>query len=327
MITNNISIIVLFEDKGGIIIKLKKVFKGIIISAALMIFATACSNQSKESIQKSDTQQEETEYYQDLSKSDRQKIDFTFKAVEDDSTDSSGTSYIVDTTVKNNGTKNIKLSLSKFFMMNPYDEETKVTSSQKQTITLKSGQKKTIKQMFENVSKDVIDGQGAYYYLNKNYRLAYFYDSTSDKGATSDNLSDSAAKKFNKKKADNDSQASTTEESTTNNNSSTTTNNTNQQSTQQASSASNNVINTSSQAIGLFKHMWGMSSDRGGIIAEPVNGGFYVHTDDSPDANMGTTILYDGSAVNSDGTTTPYSTLSQPLNNPSQPNAFDPSKY
>lgn len=265
-----------------------------------MIFATACSNQSKESIQKSDTQQEETEYYQDLSKSDRQKIDFTFKAVEDDSTDGSNTNYIVDTTVKNNGTKSIKLSLSKFFMMNPYDEETKVTSSQKQTITLKSGQKKTIKQMFENVSKDVIDGQGAYYYLNKNYRLAYFYDSTSEKGATSDNLNDSAAKKFNKKKADDDSQASTTDEST-NNNSSTTTENTNQQNSQQTNSQDNNssvnVINTSDQAIAKFKQDWHMPMRD--VFAEPVNGGFYVYTTDALGGTTSETILYDGSVINS----------------------------
>lgn len=294
----------------------------------LMILATACSNQTKKTATKSDTEQEQTTYYQDLSKSDRENLDFTFKAVEDDSTSSSDTSYIIDMTMKNNSTKDIKLILSKFFMLNPYDEDAKVTSSKKDTVTLKAGQKKTVKQIFENVSKDVIDGQGAYYYLNKSYRLAYIYNSTSDKGAKLNNLKDSAAKKFNKKQAEDSDEPSTTDESTTTD-TSTETDNSSQQSNTQNSSASANIINTPNQAIGLFKHMWGIEA-RDDIVADPVSGGFYVHSTSGQEADsyLAATIHYDGSAEYSDGTQDSYSTISQPLNTDiSDGKPFNPANY
>lgn len=303
---------------------MKKGFWGVIMAAIFMVFAVACSNQSKETTAKSDSQQEKTEYYQDLSKSDRESVNFNFKAVEDDSTSSSETKYVIDMIVKNNDTKDIKLSLSKIFMLNPYDRGAKVTSSQNKTITLKSGQKKTIKQIFENVSRDVVDGQGAYYYLNKNYRLAYFYGSTTEKGATSDNLSDSAARKSNKKTSESNNDQSINGDSDNNTDNSATTNNTNQQSSQQTNSSSNNIINTPSQSIGLFKHMYAMGV-RDDIVADPVDDGFYVHTSDGV---MAATIHYDGSVSYSDGTNDSYSDVSQPTNN-GQVNSeqYDPSKH
>ncbi len=290
----------------------------------LMIVGTACSNQTNKTVTKSNAQHDKSTYYQDLSKSDRGNLDFTFKAVEDDSTSSTDTNYIVDMTMKNKNTKDIKLDLSKFFMLNPYDKDTKVTSSKKQTITLKSGQKKTVKQIFENVPKDVIDGQGAYYYLNKNYRLAYIYNSTNNKGAVSNNLNDSTAKKFNKKQAEKDNEPSTTDESTTD--TSTTTDNGRQQSNTQNSSASNNIINTSRQAIGLFKHMYAMGA-RGDIVADPVSGGFYVHTTEGSD--MSATIYYDGSVSYSNGDQDSYDQVSGTTYNATNPDgaSYDPDNY
>lgn len=273
----------------------------------------------------------ETTYYQDLSKVDRDRLKFKFKALEDDSTSNEKTSYLVNMTIKNTTNKNIKFNLAKFVMLNKYDTSTKVTANQKKTITVNSGQSKTIDSLFENVAKDILDGQGAYYYLNKNYKLAYFYKSYDNNGVTSANLKSGFSKKFNSQRHvtsanenisdNNQDQTNTTDQSLNSNDYN------NQQVTAKNYNNSSQIITTESKAIALFKHMWGLEA-RDDFAAYPVDGGFFVHSTTEGSEPLDSTILYDGDAIGSDGTVTPYSELSKPLNKAiSDGKPFDPSKY
>ena len=220
-------------------------------------------------------------------------------------------------------------------MLNPYDSNTKITSNKKNIITVKVGQKKTINSIFEKVLKDILDGQGAYYYLNKTYKLAYFYKSYSHNGVTLNNLKSGAAtKKFNATKKEtvvkNSSENDSTTSNSNQNNSSTTSNTTatNQQNTSQSSDTTDqNIITTESQAIALFKHMWGIES-RDDFATYPVDGGSFVYSTTDGFESLDSTILYNGDAVSRDGTVTKYAELSQPLNNPSSDGKpFDLSKH
>lgn len=176
---------------------MKRKIWSIITAILLLLVVSGCSPKR---VAKTSHTRNETSYYQDLSKMDRNKVNFKFKATEDESTASDTTNYLVDMTIKNTSKTNVKFNLSKFVMLNPYDDSTKVTSNKKNTVTVKPGQSKIINSIFEKVSKDILDGQGAYYYLNKDYKLAYFYKSYNSNGVTSNNLKSGAAKKFNSKK-------------------------------------------------------------------------------------------------------------------------------
>ncbi|KRK81016.1 hypothetical protein FD03_GL001152 [Companilactobacillus nodensis DSM 19682 = JCM 14932 = NBRC 107160] len=263
---------------------------------------------------------------------DRNKVNFKFKATEDESTASDTTNYLVDMTIKNTSKTNVKFNLSKFVMLNPYDDSTKVTSSKKNTVIVKPGQSKIINSIFEKVSKDILDGQGAYYYLNKDYKLAYFYKSYNGNGVTSDNLKSGPARKFNIKKHESVVKNTTDTDNTQNQNinqqaTSNDISNTQQNSTQSTDTSSQNIITTESQAIGLFKHMWGMEA-RDDFAAYPVDGGFFVHSTTDGFESLDSTILYNGDAISPDGTVTKYAQLSRPLNSDiSDGKPFDPSRY
>ncbi|WP_025023510.1 hypothetical protein [Companilactobacillus nodensis] len=252
---------------------MKRKIWSIITAILLLLLVSGCSPKR---VAKTSHTRSETSYYQDLSKMDRNKVNFKFKATEDESTASDTTNYLVDMTIKNTSKTNVKFNLSKFVMLNPYDDSTKVTSSKKNTVIVKPGQSKIINSIFEKVSKDILDGQGAYYYLNKDYKLAYFYKSYNGNGVTSDNLKSGPARKFNIKKHESVVKNTTDTDNTQNQNinqqaTSNDISNTQQNSTQSTDTSSQNIITTESQAIGLFKHMWGMEA-RDDFAAYPVDG-------------------------------------------------------
>jgi len=114
---------------------MKRKIWGLLIIVLTVVTATGCGIHRKA---KSSATNIKTEYYQDLSKHDRQNNNFKFKAIEDESTSGDQTNYLVDMTIKNNSRKNIKFDLSKFVMLNPYDSNTKVTSNKKKVITVKA---------------------------------------------------------------------------------------------------------------------------------------------------------------------------------------------
>ncbi|GAF41591.1 hypothetical protein FC83_GL002603 [Agrilactobacillus composti DSM 18527 = JCM 14202] len=144
--------------------------------------------------------------YSDLSAAQRDKVSFTFKPIYDiASGDGSGNTpapFIIDVTIKNNAKQIVTFDKAKFLMFDELGKNPTVKSAQSGLLKLKPGETKKIHSLYQNVGSQVFLGTGAFYYLNTDYKLAYFYNAPKDKkGVTSDNLKTGEAKDFNEQQA------------------------------------------------------------------------------------------------------------------------------
>lgn len=154
-----------------------------------------------------------TVYYQDLSKSDKKKVNFTFSLEQDETQDSKADPvYVVSMKVTNNSQKGIKFDKSKFIYLLPVD---KTFSKKKGILTVQPKQTKTVNQLFEKIPAQGTLGGGIIEYLNKKNRLAYA--NFKHNKASSKNLSNSKLAKENKNVTGYYDQSSSSDDTTSSN--------------------------------------------------------------------------------------------------------------
>jgi hypothetical protein len=188
----------------------KKLLSLIIIGLVLPL--TACRQTNKASdtsttISKSATSRSvEPVAYSDLTKAQQGKVFFKFKALSDiasgDGNHNMPAPLVVDMTVKNNGKQNVSFNLAKFLMFDAKGNAPTVKSTKTGTLTLKPGETQKIHSIFENVASQTLVGTGAFYYMNVDFKLAYYLDAAKAEGVDSNNLKSGAAKDLNEKSQD-----------------------------------------------------------------------------------------------------------------------------
>ncbi|WP_125591299.1 hypothetical protein [Companilactobacillus jidongensis] len=293
---------------------MKKKLWGVLVAMLAFLFIAGCGVQKKASAKTAKPEERiQTINYQSLTKDEKKDIEFKFKATND------SYGYAIDMIVKNDTDKNVKFNLSSFMMMDSKDPDFQINSSLKKKITLKSEDEIKVDKLFENLSKSDLERSGSYYYLNKNYRLAYLKDTTGlteqtvdSNQATTQTASSSASVSVapsTMQKSDSSSGYAPVKTSTA----------------QQSSSASGqNIITNSEQAVELYKHSMAMAG-RNDIAAKPVSGGFNVYS--NTDSSISGFIAYDGN-ISVDGDVTPYSQAAkQTYNDQPGDEQFDPTRY
>jgi len=157
--------------------------KGILftIIVALLLVVTGCSSQSKQNTASAPTVKKAakvtTTAYDNLSKSDRDKVKFTFRYYLDDT--SAG---VVSVEINNQTKKKISFDQSKFIFKGSHD----VKASKKGSVTVLPNKKMNIKGLFAKVDNSFFEESGLLVYKNDNYKLAYVEQNT--KMFSSDNL-------------------------------------------------------------------------------------------------------------------------------------------
>ncbi|MCH4170941.1 MAG: hypothetical protein LKF36_06930 [Lactobacillus sp.] len=184
--------------------------------------------------------------YSDLSAAQRANVVFTFKPIYDiASGDGSGNTpapFIIDATIKNNTKQIITFDKSKFLMFDELGKNPTIKSAQSGLLKLKPGETNKIHSLYQNVGSQVFLGTGAFYYLNTDYKLAYFYNAPKDKkGVTSDNLKTGEAKDFNEQQASNVKQAQSSSATENNDQAAATSSDIAADDQQQATSGNSNV--------------------------------------------------------------------------------------
>lgn len=124
--------------------------------------------------------------YNELSHTDRNKIDFKFTLATDDTQDNTADPvYVISMKVKNGSNKQVKFDKSKFVFLFSVGKD---KSSKTGTLTVKPGESANISQLFEEVGEQETVDNGVFVYLNKTYKLAY--GDFNNNVATSKNLTD-----------------------------------------------------------------------------------------------------------------------------------------
>lgn len=142
-----------------------------------------------------------TESYQLLSKAEREKISFSFKAYQDATKASAKqTTYApapcnVDMTITNKTNKRVEFDQSKF-LINELGDLT--NSHLTGTITVKPNSSSKVAEIFANTSNQLYVADGLFEYLSADYPLAYTYLAIRDSGVSSSNLKSAEAIKINK---------------------------------------------------------------------------------------------------------------------------------
>lgn len=220
-------------------------------------------------------------YYQNMTKSQKRKVEFKFKLSQDETKDNTADPvYMVSMKVTNNSNNTVKFHKDKFVYALPED---KVLSSESGPLTVKAGQTRNIDQLFDNVPEQGTLGDGVIEYLNGSNKLAYakFVNDI----ATSDNLKDKTLSQNNK-----DTTGDTDDED-----SSSDTYNYSESSTAASSSSSSTSL-TESQAAQILQD-WGSGGDFGGYSFDelvPTQGNNGSWSFQSPDGLLWT--------VNNNGT-------------------------
>lgn len=293
---------------------MKKKLWGLLVAMLAFLFIAGCGAEKKATAKTAKPEESiQTVNYQTLTKDEKKDVEFKFKTTND------SYGYAVDMIVKNDTDKNVKFSLSRFMMMDPKDPDFQINSSLKKEITLKSEDEIKVDKLFENLSKSDFERSGSYYYLSKNYRLAYLKDTSglddqeggSEQAATPAGTASSTAtvsvapSTLQKSSA---SSATPAKASTAS----------------QSSTSSQRIITNSYQAVALYKHSMALGG-RNDIMATPVDGGFNIYSNTDP--SISAFIAYDGN-VASDGDVTPYSQAAkQTYNDQPGDEQFNPSKY
>ncbi|GAF41592.1 hypothetical protein FC83_GL002602 [Agrilactobacillus composti DSM 18527 = JCM 14202] len=194
----------------------------------LVLPLTACQQTNKASntpttTSKSATSQSvEPVAYSDLTKAQQAKVFFKFKALSDiasgDGDHNMPAPLVVDMTVKNNGKQNVSFNLAKFLMFDAKGNAPTVKSAKTGTLKLKPGETQKIHSIFENVSSQALLGTGAFYYMNVDFKLAYYLNAANAKGVDSNNLKSGKAKNLNEKAQEKIASTSESSSSRTDNN-------------------------------------------------------------------------------------------------------------
>ncbi|MQS52638.1 hypothetical protein [Companilactobacillus mishanensis] len=252
---------------------------GLIFTLLGLFIIVGCSNSSSEQLNnKVDSKSVESVFYQDLSKQDKKNVKFTFRENEDQTADEiADPVYVVSMTVKNNSNKTVKFNQSKFILI--ASGSTKFTSSKNGTLILKSGEQKSVDQLFENVGEQaLVGGDNIFAYLNDSNKIgtAKFTikrsKNTSSKGVSSDNSTDQS----------------------------------NGSSSTASSSKSNHIITSPDMALSLYTHAMAVDPEAlaDSEVQEVSNG--YQITDPYGSQLV---ISYSGDEIDSDGEVTPFSQL------------------
>lgn len=135
-------------------------------------------------------------YYTDLSKADRAKLIFAFKANEDSTGDPTpGEDDTIRMAVTNRTNKIVQFDRSKFMIFE--DAEDKKVSKLTGLLTVRPGETKKVTEIFSHVNDQYLVGAGIFLYLNQHYPLAYTYYAFRKDGVTSANLKDKKLIKIN----------------------------------------------------------------------------------------------------------------------------------
>ncbi|WP_125764092.1 hypothetical protein [Companilactobacillus hulinensis] len=146
------------------------------ILTVLTFVVIAGCGERKKSVTQATKSEDKTEIYnyQSINKPEKNKILFEFKTSEDAYND-----YSVDMLIKNKSKQDAKFYLSKFMILLPDDTDFQINSNLKSTIIVKAGETKKIDHIFTHLYQTILDGNGGYYYLSKNYRLEGLKESVS----------------------------------------------------------------------------------------------------------------------------------------------------
>ncbi|WP_262316796.1 hypothetical protein [Lacticaseibacillus parakribbianus] len=132
--------------------------------------------------------------YHQLSKVDRDKVFFRFKATQDSSEATSGTNgqgdspCFVDMEVTNKTEKKVTLDTSKILLYESQQDPEKPAVSK--TLTIAPGKSKMVERIFDNMNPQYFVGGGTFIYLSNEFPLAYTYMAFKGNGSTSDSLKD-----------------------------------------------------------------------------------------------------------------------------------------
>lgn len=249
-------------------------------------------------------------YYTDLSKADRAKFNFAFKATEDSTgAPNPGEEDTIRMAVTNHTNKIVQFDRSKFMIF--ADAEHKKVSKLTGLLTVKPGETKKITEIFDHVNGQFLVGAGIFLYLNQHYPLAYTYYAFRKDGVTSANLTDKKLIKINtphqesQESSQGDARSST---QSANDSSSSSQENDEAAGNSTAGSTQSTVITNAAQAIALMAHADSVIADT--LTAKPVAGGWLVTQKET--GALTCTVHPDGSATWDDGTTQSYAELSAP---------------
>ncbi|GAF41590.1 hypothetical protein FC83_GL002604 [Agrilactobacillus composti DSM 18527 = JCM 14202] len=175
-----------------------------LLAVSLALSLTACGNKNNSSSTTASSKSTvsstiKTVAYSDLSKKQQEKIFFQFKALQDiasgDGNHNMPAPFMVDMTVKNNSKQSVTFDQSKFLMFDENGDAPTVKSSKSGMLTLKPGAQQKIHSIFKNVQSQTLVGRGAFYYINTDFKLAYYLNA--NKGVDSNNLKSGEAKDLN----------------------------------------------------------------------------------------------------------------------------------
>lgn len=268
---------------------------GLIVSALALLVLGGCSTTSsqtqtsKSNQSKASKVRTDTKYYQNLDKSDKADLHFTFKQDRDETAeDYADPVYVLSMTVKNKSNKTVKFDKSKFIFI--HDKTYKINSSQAGTLVVKPNQTKTVNQLFENIGEQALVGLDAkVVYLNSKNKLKDIKPNVlKSTPGSSDNDKAWDSKDTGKSDADLNQNASEATENT-----------------------ANSRIKSADMAKSLFVHSMGMVPDMKSEVSAVENSDGYEIT------YLGTSTLinFNGDEVDPDCTVTPYAKLAGPTQN------------
>ncbi|WP_262316145.1 hypothetical protein [Lacticaseibacillus parakribbianus] len=140
--------------------------------------------------------------YHQLSKVDRDKVFFRFKATQDSSEATSGTNgqgdspCFVDMEITNKTEKKVTLDTSKILLYESQQDPEKPAVSK--ILTIAPGKSKMVERIFDNMNPQYFVGGGTFIYLSNEFPLAYTYMAFKGNGSTSDSLKNKEAIEHNR---------------------------------------------------------------------------------------------------------------------------------
>lgn len=165
-----------------------------ILTGCQLIHQTGTQNSTATS--KTSKQNSSEVYYTDLSKADRAKFNFAFKATEDSAgAPNPSEEDTIRMAVTNHTNRIVQFDRSKFMIFQ--DAEHKKVSKLTGLLTVKPGETRKITEIFDHVNDQFLVSSGIFLYLNQHYPLAYTYYAFRKDGVTSANLKDKKLIKIN----------------------------------------------------------------------------------------------------------------------------------
>ncbi|MCH4170940.1 MAG: hypothetical protein LKF36_06925 [Lactobacillus sp.] len=270
-----------------------------LLAVSLVLSLTACGNKNDSSSTTASSKSTvssaiKTVAYSDLSKKQQASIFFQFKALQDiasgDGNHNTPAPFMVDMTVKNNSKQSVTFDQSKFLMFDENGDAPTVKSSKSGMMTLKPGAQQKIHSIFTNVQSQTLVGRGAFYYINTDFKLAYYLNA--NKGVDSNNLKSGEAKDLNDTPAHPQQSAassSETDQTETQDNTTETQTNTSVATNQTDNNHELHVVNNPDEAMARLKRSFEQNGGNSSLINElkvvqyiPSTGNYVIDYADGP---------------------------------------------